>query len=160
MLNWYECHRGEKALMTIPELFGRVFFNGLIALFISLLLTACNSGENYTGSTGGVTDTAGGVTDTAGGGEVQGIVQDVTLAWVAPVEREDGTPISMAEIAGYRVYYGTSQGNFTNEIDIADSNTMQVTLNSLVSGTYYLVVTTYDIDGRESALSEVVTISV
>ena len=83
-------------------------------------------------------------------------VQDINLSWNAPVEREDGTPISMAEIAGYRVYYGTSQGNYTNEVNINNSSTMQVTLSNLSSGTYYIVMTTFDVDGRESAYSQVV----
>jgi hypothetical protein len=87
-------------------------------------------------------------------------VQDINLSWVAPVEREDGTPIAMAEIAGYRVYYGTSQGSYPNQVDISNGSTMQVTLGNLVSGTYYIVVTTYDMDGRESAFSQVVTKSI
>jgi VCBS repeat-containing protein len=82
---------------------------------------------------------------------------DISLSWVAPVEREDGTPISMSEIAGYRVYYGTSQGNYTKQVEIAGSSTMQATLSNLASGTYYIVVTTYDVDGRESAHSQMVT---
>ena len=84
----------------------------------------------------------------------------ITLSWIAPVEREDGTPISMSEIAGYRVYYGTSQGNYSNQVEVAGSATMQVTLSNLVAGTYYIVVTTYDNDGRESDFSQVVTRSI
>jgi hypothetical protein len=86
--------------------------------------------------------------------------QDINLSWVAPVEREDGTPISMSEIAGYRVYYGASQGNYTNEVEIADSNTMQVTLSNLTTGTYYIAVTTIDTDGRESGFSQAVSKSI
>ena len=76
------------------------------------------------------------------------------------MEREDGTPITMAEIAGYRVYYGTSKGNYTNNVDIADRTTMQATLSNLTTGTYYIVMTTYDMDGRESVFSPVVTKSI
>jgi|GEM_PF-2650733 len=82
------------------------------------------------------------------------LVQDLTLSWIAPVEREDGTPISMAEIAGYRVYYGTSPGSYTNQVDVQGGSTMQVTLTNLTKGAYYIVVTTYDSDGRESAYSQ------
>ena len=66
----------------------------------------------------------------------------------------------MSEIAGYRVYYGTSQGNYSNQVQVAGSATMQVTLSNLVAGTYYIVVTTYDNDGRESDFSQVVTRSI
>ena len=79
---------------------------------------------------------------------------DVTLSWVAPVEREDGTPISMAELAGYRVYYGTSAGNYTTQVDINNGSTMNVTLSGLTTGTYYIVVTAIDVDGRESVYSQ------
>ena len=86
--------------------------------------------------------------------------QNINLSWIPPVEREDGTPIKMAEIAGYRVYYGSSKGNYTNNVDIADRTTMQATLSNLTTGTYYIVMTTYDMDGRESVFSPVVTKSI
>ena len=79
---------------------------------------------------------------------------DITVSWVAPAEREDGSALSMAEIAGYRVYYGDSQGNYTHEVAIDNGNTMSVTLHNLAAGTYYIVVTTVDTDGRESAFSQ------
>ena len=84
----------------------------------------------------------------------------INISWIAPVEREDGTAISMAEIAGYRVYYGTTQGSYPNKVDVPGGNTMQVTLSGLVAGTYYIVVTTMDRDGRESAFSQVATRSI
>lgn len=131
----------------IPQWLTPLLSKSFFALLISLLLTACSTQENFGDSTMGI-----GV----GGATTQG----VALSWVAPAEREDGTPISMAEIAGYRVYYGTSEGVYTNEVDITDSNTMQTALSNLASGTYYIVVTTYDMDGRESAFSQVVTASI
>ena len=139
--------------MTISQLLSQVLSKSFVMLLITLSLSACNTGEAYNGNTGaGV-----GVTQET---TPQGVTQDVALSWTAPVEREDGTPISMSEIAGYRVYYGTSEGNYPNKLDIADSYNMQATLSNLVSGTYYIVVTSYDMDGRESAFSEVVTKSV
>ena len=131
--------------MTNPRELYPVLLNSLFALFFALSLTACSTEDNFTDSQ---------ATDIPAGN------QSIALPWVAPVEREDGTPITMAEISGYRVYYGTSQGNYTNEVEIADRNTMQVTLSSLPPGTYYIVVTTYDMDGRESAYSQVVARSI
>jgi len=138
--------------MTISQLLSQVLSKSFFTLLITLLLSACNTGEAYNGNTGagvGVTQETTPQEDT----------QVVALSWTAPVEREDGTPISMSEIAGYRVYYGTSEGNYPNKLDIADSYNMQATLSNLVSGTYYIVVTVYDMDGRESAYSQVVTAS-
>jgi hypothetical protein len=129
--------------MSIHRLFSPVLSKILVVFFTSILLIACNSEESY-----GLNGDAG----TAGGGIVQGAA--ISLSWTAPSEREDGTPISMSEIAGYRVYYGTSQGEYTEQVDVADSSTMQVALNNVAAGTYYIVVTTYDMEGRESAYSE------
>ena len=139
--------------MTISKLLSQVLSKSFFTLLITLLLSACNTGEAYNGNTGagvGVTQETTPQEDT----------QVVALSWTAPVEREDGTPISMSEIAGYRVYYGTTEGNYPNELDIADSYNMQAMLSNLAPGTYYIVVTSYDMDGRESAFSEVVTKSV
>jgi hypothetical protein len=83
--------------------------------------------------------------------------QDISLSWVAPVEREDNTPISMSEIAGYKIYYGTTQGEYTSSIDIADGSAEGYKITGLPSGTYYIVVTTYDTDGRESGYSQAVS---
>ena len=78
----------------------------------------------------------------------------ITVSWVAPAEREDGSALSMAEIAGYYVYYGDSQGSYTREVTVNSASTMSVTLNNLAPGTYYIAVTTADTDGRESAFSQ------
>jgi len=133
--------------MMIPQWLRPLLSKSFFTVFISLLLSACSTEENIGGSTNGT-------------GVVGTTTHGVALSWIAPVEREDGTPIAMAEIAGYRVYYGTSEGSYTNGVDIEDSNTMQAELNNLASGTYYIVVTTYDMDGRESAFSRVVTTSI
>jgi hypothetical protein len=135
--------------MSIHRLYGPVSSKILSVLLITLLISACNSEENY-----GLDGSSG----TAGGGIVQGAA--ISLSWTAPYEREDGTPIPMSDIAGYRVYYGSSQGDYSEIVDIADSSTMQVTLNNVPSGTYYIVVTTYDVDGRESGYSEEVVTTV
>jgi len=102
--------------------------------------------SSITGATHNVTITIHGIDEPVA-------LSKITLSWIAPVEREDGTPISMAEIAGYRVYYGTTPGNHTNQVDVSGSSTMQVTLVNLSPGTYHIVVTTVDTDGRESAQS-------
>lgn len=129
--------------MMISRVSIPVLSKSLFSLVISIVLTACSTEENIGAS-------AGGVQGTIGSGQI-------ALSWVAPAEREDGTPISMAEIAGYRVYYGTSQGVYTNQVDISDGDTMLAVLSGLTAGTYYLVVTTVDMDGRESGFSQTVT---
>ncbi len=75
------------------------------------------------------------------------------LSWAAPVTRSDGTPISLSEIGGYRIYYGTTSGNHPVTVDIGDGSTQSTTLSNLAAGTYYLVMTTVDTNGQESTES-------
>jgi len=87
---------------------------------------------------------------------IQGVddtASTLTLSWVAPVEREDLTPISPAEISGYRIYYGTSKGQYPNSVDINDGSATSNTFTDLADGVYYFVITTYDTEGRESKFS-------
>jgi hypothetical protein len=81
----------------------------------------------------------------------------LTLQWSAPVTRSDGTPLSLSEIDGYRIYYGISAGNYPDWIDVADGTAQTVTITDMPTGTYYIVMTTYDVNGNESAYSSMVT---
>jgi hypothetical protein len=85
---------------------------------------------------------------------------DVNLSWTAPFEREDNTPISLSDIAGYKIYYGTSRDKYNNSVNVDDGTAEGYTFKNFSSGTYYFVVTTYDTDGRESQYSTVVEINI
>jgi hypothetical protein len=76
-----------------------------------------------------------------------------SLSWAAPTARSDGTPLSMSEISGYTLYYGSSAGNYSNSVDIDDPFTTSITVTDLPVGTYYFVMTARDTDGRESGYS-------
>ena len=90
----------------------------------------------------------------------QNTVGSFGLSWTAPVARADGTPLSLADIGGYRIYYGTSSGNYPNTIDVSDGSAQSATVNNLPLGTYRAVMTTYDSNGLESARSaEVVKVA-
>ncbi|MFN7141126.1 MAG: fibronectin type III domain-containing protein [Limisphaerales bacterium] len=68
----------------------------------------------------------------------------VTLAWDSNSE---------TDLTGYRLYYGTAKGSYTQSIDAG--NKLTVTLNTLAAGnTYYFVVTAYNRYGLESLPSE------
>ena len=68
----------------------------------------------------------------------------VTLAW---------DPNSEAELAGYKVYYGTSSRKYSACIDVGKSTTAIVPLAE-PGMVYYLAVTSYDPSGNESQFSE------
>ncbi len=79
----------------------------------------------------------------------------VTLSWSSPTSREDSTALAMSEISGYRIYYGTDSNNLTVLAVITDNSVTQHTTGPLDDNTYYFAVTTYDIDGTESAFSNI-----
>jgi hypothetical protein len=76
-----------------------------------------------------------------------------TLNWTPPTQNTDGT--ALADLAGYRVYYGTSATTLTSRVDIAQPATTQYTVSTLATGTWYFAVSAYNLSGTESALSNV-----
>ncbi len=74
-----------------------------------------------------------------------------TLAWDAPTKREDGSTLQATDIAGYKLYYGTSSMQYTDTIDVG--NTTSYSTGNLPPGTFYIAVTVYDNDGIESDYS-------
>ena len=85
---------------------------------------------------------------------------DISLSWVAPAEREDNSTLSLSAIAGYKVHYGTTQGQYSDNIAINDGTSAGYTFTSFPACTYYFVVTTIDTEERESQYSSVVTITI
>ena len=87
----------------------------------------------------------------------QAATTDMTLQlfWNAPTTNRDGSPLQ--DLAGYKLYYGESSGNYTASIDVGKPTTY--TLQGLEVGhTYYIAVSAYDTGGNESALSAELTI--
>jgi hypothetical protein len=79
-----------------------------------------------------------------------------SLSWTAPVARGDGSALALSEIGGYTVYYGASADNLPYSIRINHGSVTSVTINDLPAGTYYMVVTARDTEGRESGPSKLV----
>ena len=47
------------------------------------------------------------------------------LQWEAPSTNDDGTPLT--DLAGYKIYYGTASGNYTQTIDVGNVTTYTIT---------------------------------
>jgi hypothetical protein len=90
---------------------------------------------------------------TTGGGDTGSF----SLSWTAPVARSDGTPMSLAEIDGFRIYYENSSGDYSNSMDVTDGSAQSATVTDVPAGDYYVAMTTYDDAGRESAISAQIT---
>jgi len=74
----------------------------------------------------------------SGGGSGTSSAQRGTLAinWVAPTEREDGTPLILSEIETYNLYYGSSPGDYLYTLDNANVTTDSVHISDFPGGTY------------------------
>ncbi len=118
----------------------------LFTLLITLQITACGSGDSLTS-----TDTPTENNPAASG---------INLSWVAPTEREDGSNLSVPEIAEYKISYRVAQTQDSNSITIADCYAVCSTFINLDAGIYHLSLTTIDTEGRESQPSEEVSIVV
>ena len=86
-----------------------------------------------------------------------GTTGSFSLAWTAPVARVDGTPLSLADIDGYRIYYGNSPGVYNQNVNITDGRSVSATVKNIPAGGYYVVMTTYDVKGVESGYSKEIT---
>ena len=78
---------------------------------------------------------------------------DITLSWTTPTEREDNTPLAVIEISAYKIYYGTTSGQYNNSITIDNNQATSTLFENFATGTYYFAITTIDTDGRESQQS-------
>ena len=73
--------------------------------------------------------------------------QEVTLAW---------NPSSTPDVAGYKIYYGTACGCYSNAMEVG--NTTNATVSGLVPGIkYFFAATTVDSAGNESGFSNEAT---
>ncbi len=72
-----------------------------------------------------------------------------TLGWNPPTTREDGTPLT--NLAGFRLRYGNSAGNYPNTITIDNPGVTTYVVENLASGTWYFVVAAFDSAGDQSA---------
>lgn len=82
------------------------------------------------------------------------IAGELILTWDTPTSNEDGSPLT--DLAGYKLYYGTSSGVYGMVLDIGNSITY--TISDLEEGkTYYCAVTAYDSGGNESNFSNEVS---
>jgi hypothetical protein len=76
-----------------------------------------------------------------------------TLAWDAPTENVDGTPIE--GLAGYRIHFGPSATELNQLIEVSGADSTTYVIDGLTSGTYYFAVSAYNSFGIEGALSNI-----
>ena len=83
----------------------------------------------------------------------QAALGSMTLSWTPPTENTDGT--ALTNLAGYRIYYGLSEGNYPNRVVIDTVGLSSYVVENLIPDTYYVVATSVNSMGVESAYSNV-----
>lgn len=83
------------------------------------------------------------VTDSANG--------SVTLSWQAPTENADGSPLT--NLAGYKIFYGVTSGQYNNEVVINNAGTTTHVVDNLLPDTYYFAAKSFNTSGIESEFS-------
>lgn len=110
----------------------KTFLCFVLLIAMSLITSCSGGGSSGDGSNGGAAGANSGGT--------------ATLQWTTPASNIDGATMT---VAGYKIYYGTEAGVYTNVIDVGKVNTYTVSGLS-VGNTYFFAVTAYDANGVES----------
>ena len=76
-----------------------------------------------------------------------------TLSWNPPTQNTDGSALTLD---GYKLYWGTTHGNYTN-VETIGNNVTTYMLDNLAPNTYYFVMTALDNLGNESDYSNEAT---
>jgi hypothetical protein len=121
------------------------------------MLASCGGGETAPASGSGATPTTGGssgvTTGNPGGTGSTSNTGSATLSWSAPTENADGSAIS--NLAGYRIYHGTSATSMTDVIQVPNPGISLYVVDNLAAGTHYFAITAYNTNDLESDQSAV-----
>jgi Putative Ig domain len=83
---------------------------------------------------------------------------NATLSWTAPTQNTDGT--SLTNLAGYRIYFGTSAAALTRSVQIANSGIVNYVVSNLSPGTWYFSIRAYSTANVESTASAVASAAI
>lgn len=75
------------------------------------------------------------------------------VSWTAPTTNTNGT--ALTDLAGYRIYYGTSPDTLDQTIDVANAGAADYVVEGLTPGTWYFAVAAYTNTGLQSGLSNI-----
>jgi hypothetical protein len=75
------------------------------------------------------------------------------LTWKPPTLNSDGTPLT--DLAAFKVYWGTTQGTYSQSTKISNAAARTHTVSGLSKGTWYFVVTALNAQGIESPYSNI-----
>ena len=135
----------------------KTLFSLSALLIAGLLLTACGDGVGV--SPASATATATGTTappastPAAPAPPASPTTGSATLSWTVPTENTNGTPVT--DLAGYHIYYGTSEGAWTSTITVLEATETSYVVSGLAPGTYYFAVVAFNTAGEDSPQSNI-----
>jgi len=94
----------------------------------------------------------------SGGGGTGSITPGlIVMVWPAPSGNTDGS--TPAEVAGYRVSYGTNAQQLTQSVDVSGAAATTTQISGLPAGTYYVRVQAINASGAASDQTNTVVIT-
>lgn len=78
-----------------------------------------------------------------------------TLRWTAPTQNTDGS--ALTDLAGYRIYYGTSATALNQTISVTNAAALQRVVQPLVPGTWFFAMTAINARDVESVRTATVS---
>jgi Fibronectin type III domain len=135
----------------------KALFSLSTLLITGLLLTACGDGVGVSpaSATASATSAAPPATSApaAPAPPASPTTGSATLSWSVPTENTNGTPVT--DLAGYHIYYGTSEGAWTSTITVLEATETSYVVSGLAPGTYYFAVVAFNSAGEDSPESNI-----
>jgi Fibronectin type III domain len=78
-----------------------------------------------------------------------------TVSWEAPTTTTNGA--ALTDLAGYRIYYGVSESDLAQSVQLDNVGVQTYVVENLGAGTWYFAVKAVTSSGVESSLSEIVS---
>jgi Putative Ig domain len=79
----------------------------------------------------------------------------VTVSWLPPTENVNGS--ALTNLAGYHIYYGTSQTNLNQMINVTNPGLAAYVVSGLAAATWYFSLTSINSNGVESPRTAVMS---
>jgi hypothetical protein len=126
-------------------------------LIAALLLTGCGDGVGVSPASATATATSAAAPATSASttpaAPASPKTGSATLSWTPPTENTNGTPVT--DLAGYHIYYGTTEGAWTSTITVLEATETSYVVSGLAPGTYYFTVVAFNSAGDDSPESNV-----
>jgi hypothetical protein len=135
----------QEEFIQMPQ---SVMKYSLIFATLTYLLSGCGGSGS-----GGGGDASG--SDGVSSGKGPG---NALVSWTPPTQNTDGS--NLDDLAGYRIYYGRSSGNYSDTIDIDNLGLASFLVEGLDETTWCFAMTAVNMSGVESDYSEEACLSV